>query len=230
MNGEFEKATLTNTITGEAIPVLFNPSEYAIERSNSFATLPVPGREAPIIQFVAGAQRTLSMELFLDSREQIGKDDSPIVAAMSDVREQTAKLTDLMNIDGSTHAPPVLLFSWGSLTFTCVLSKVSKSFTLFLRSGIPIRAKLKCLFAEFRNADLEAREVKRETADYTKRHVVSDGDSLPALAAREYGNPAFWRVIAIANDIERPRILETGIELCLPRLPYRDRLTGRLYE
>lgn len=230
MSGEMEKAVLTNTVTAEEFSVLFNPTEYAIERSNSFATLAVPGREAPILQFVAGAQKTLTMELMVDSREQIGPDDAIEVEAMSDVRIQTDKITNLMNIDGTTHAPPPLLFTWGSLTFSCVLSKVTKSFNLFLPSGIPIRAKLGCVFSEFRNIDLEAREVRRETADYTKRRIVGDGDSLPVLAAREYGDPAFWRVIAIANGLNTPRRLETGQELQLPRLPFRDRLTGDLYE
>lgn len=232
MSGELEKAILTNTVTEEDFAVLFNPSDYTIERTNTYASLAVPGLEAPILQFVAGANRTLQMELLLDSREAVGPGGGapPIVPAGSDIREQVARITDLMKIQGETHAPPPLLFTWGSLTFTCVLTQVSQKYVLFLPSGVPIRAQLACKFSEFRNAELEARDVKRETADYTKRHVFRQGDTLPALAAREYGEPGLWRVIALANAIDTPRTVEIGAELRLPRLPYRDRLTSRLYE
>lgn len=230
MSGELEKAILMNTVSGEDVAVLFNPTEYAMERSTTFAALQIPGREAPILQFVAGDNRTLTMELFLDSREHVGPTQAPVVEAQADIRDEVQKITDLMNVQGESHAPPPLLFTWGSLTFSCVLTKVGQKYTLFLPSGIPIRARLTCTFAEFRNSDLEAREVKRETADYTKQHIVVEGDSLPSLSAKEYGAPAMWRVIAVANGIDRPRELTPGDALRIPRLPFLDRLTGRLYE
>ncbi len=68
-----------------------------------------------------------------------------------------------MNIDPTTHAPPVLLFSWASLTFTCVLAKATQRFIMFLPDGSPVRARLQVSFHEFRNVDLEAKEIKRET-------------------------------------------------------------------
>ena len=43
---------------------------------------------------------------------------------------------------------------------------------MFSPDGIPVRALLKVTFNEYRNVDLEAKEVKRETSDYSKRHVV----------------------------------------------------------
>ena len=49
------------------------------------------------------------------------------------------------------------------------------SFIMFLPDGIPVRARLTVTFNEYRNVDLEAKEVKRETADYSKRHVVEPG-------------------------------------------------------
>jgi nucleoid-associated protein YgaU len=100
---------------------------------------------------------------------------------------------------------------------------------MFLPDGTPVRARLQVVFNEFRNVDVEAKEVKRETADYTKRYVVNQGETLAGIAGASYGDPALWRVIALANNIDRPRPLAAGQSLTLPNLPYRDPDSGVVY-
>jgi nucleoid-associated protein YgaU len=135
-----------------------------------------------------------------------------------------------MDINPTTHAPPVLLFTWASLAFTCVLAKATQRYTMFLPDGTPVRARVQASFHQFANVDLEAREVKRETADYSKRFLVGEGDTLATIAWKEYGDPRAWRPIALANAIDDPhRDLRIGATLLLPRLPYRDPDTGRVY-
>lgn len=220
-----ERATLTNTVTGERFRVLFNPEEYTIHRETNFAQLAVPGLSSPVVQFVHGQAGTLEMELFLDSLE-----DNRQAAAGSDVRVLTRRIVDLMDIDPTLHAPPPVIFAWGSLTFTCVISRVTQRFVMFLPSGVPVRARLTVSFSEYRTADREAKDVKRETADFTTVHVTSAGDTLPLLAWREYGSAACWRPIALRNGIDDPRVLPVGVTLVLPRLPYVDRLTGEVFD
>lgn len=224
-----EKALITNTVTGVAIPVQLNPGEYSLNREINYAQAAIPGLSAPILQFVNGNMQTLEMELFIDSYEEHKVGSRLVNAAQSDVRLLTRQVTDLMNIDPTTHAPPVLLFTWGSLSFTCVLARVSQKFVMFKPDGIPVRARLTVTFNEYRNVDLEAKEIKRETSDYSKRHVVSQGETLSSIAGREYGDPRLWRVIAIANRLQYARRLEPGLKLLLPRLPYRDPDSGRVH-
>ena len=224
-----EKALITNTVTGERMPVMFNPEEYTLNRDINYAQAAIPGLSGPVLQFVSGNMQTLDMELFLDTYEEHRVGNTVLNPGRSDVRVMTRKVTDLMNIEPSTHAPPVLLFTWASLSFTCVLARASQKFTMFLPDGTPVRARLTVSFSEFRNVDLEAKEVKRETADFTKRHVAGQGESLWSIAAAEYGDARLWRVIAIANSIDRPRPLAIGMPLVLPNLPYRDPDTGTVY-
>lgn len=224
-----EKAVLTNTVTGEKIPVQFNPEEYTLSRNINYAQTAVPGLSAPILQFVSGNLQTLEMELFLDSLEQHKVAGSVTNQAQSDVRVLARKVTDLMSIQPSTHAPPVLLFAWGSLAFTCVLANVTQRFVMFLPDGTPVRARLTVTLNEYRNVDLEAKEIKRETADYTKTHIISQGETLAIIAARAYGDARLWRPIALRNDIEDPRHLPVGKQLALPQLPYRDPLSGKVF-
>lgn len=218
-----EKATLTNTVSGDKISVLFNPEEYTVNRDLTYAQLAVPGLSAPVVQFVHGNAQTLEMELLVDSYEA-----NEQAAAGSDVRLLTQKVVGLMDIAPSLHAPPPLIFSWGSLTFTCVLQKCAQRFVLFRTDGVPVRARLQVTLSEFRNVEMEAREIKRETADYTKTHVVLEGETLPTIAFKAYGDAERWRPIALRSGIDDPTVLSVGQRLAVPRLPFRDPETGAL--
>lgn len=190
----------------EEVPVLFNPTEYSMEKSNEFASVNIPGLESPMLQFSRGNLETLSMDLFFDSYEE-----------NKDVRDYTTKITDLLKIDPDIHAPPILRFVWGSLNFTCVLSRVTKKFTMFRSDGIPVRATLSVTFNEYRT-EVSSREKPLHSSDRTKTHTIKQGDSLWAIAAREYGDPAFWRHIADKNRIANPRALEIGRAIIIPPL------------
>ena len=225
-----EKATITNLTRNEKVTVLFNPEEYSLNRDINYAQIAVPGLSGPLLQFVNGNMQTLEMELFLDTYEEHREGSRTRNQAGDDVRAQVKRVTDLMNIDPGIHAPPVLLFTWGTLSFTCVLARASQRYIMFRPDGVPVRARVQVTFNEFRNADLEAKEVKRETADYTKTCIVTTGETLSAIAGREYGDPKLWRPIALANNVRDPQRLQPGIRLVIPRLPYRHMETGEIYQ
>jgi nucleoid-associated protein YgaU len=224
-----EKAIITNTVTKDNISVLFNPEEYTINKDINYAQTAIPGLSAPILQFVNGNMSTLEMELLVDSYEEHRKGSQIINSTGDDVRKLTQKITDLMVIHPSTHAPPVLLFTWASLSFTCVLARASQRFIMFRPDGTPVRARLQVTFNEFRNGDLEAKEIKRETSDYSRWHEVKQGETLNSIAWQAYGNPRLWRPIALRNGIDSPLALPTGLQLVVPHLPFRDPDTGEVH-
>jgi nucleoid-associated protein YgaU len=192
---------------GQPVKVLFNPKEYSIEKSNQFQSTTVPGLSTPITQFVSGSAQTLTMELFFDSYEK-----------GEDVRDYTGKLTALLDIDADLHAPLICKFIWGKLEFKATLERVSQRFTMFLDSGIPVRATLSVTFKEYKTMTEQLQSPPRESADRTKRRVIKQGDTLWLIADREYGDPDLWRPIAEANKIDNPRILEIGKEIIIPPL------------
>jgi hypothetical protein len=225
-----EKATITNLTLNKKITVLFNPEEYSLNRDINYAQIAVPGLSGPLLQFVHGNMQTLEMELFLDTYEEHREGSRSLNQAGGDVREQVKQVTNLMEIEPTIHAPPVLLFTWGTLSFTCVLARANQRYIMFRPDGVPVRARMQVTFNEFRNADFEAKEIKRETADYTKTYTVTVGETLSAIAGREYGNPTLWRPIALANEVRDPQRLTPGIRLVIPRLPYRHMETGEVYQ
>ena len=191
-------------IIKDMVTVLFNPTEYSLEKSNEFASINIPGLKSPLLQFSRGNLETLSMDLFFDTYEK-----------NIDVRTYTSRVTDLMKIDPEIHAPPILMFVWGTFTFTCVLARATKKFTLFSPEGIPLRATLNVTFNEYKT-EISMKERPLESSDRTKLYTIKEGDSLWAIAAEEYGDPSFWRVIADHNHIENPRLPKVGQEIALP--------------
>ncbi len=224
-----EFATLTNLDTGAQVEVLFNPNEYSLNKDNNYAQAAVPGLSSPLLQFVHGNLRTLDMELFFDSYEQHKHGSRTLNQPLDDVRKLTQPVVDLLAINPDTHAPPVALFNWGGLTFKGVLAKVAQRFTMFLDNGIPIRARLTVTLNEYKTASEEAKEIKRQTADFTRSYVVGDGETLSSIATHIYKDATKWRPIAIANRLEDPRRLPTGLALTIPPLPYRDPDSGLVY-
>jgi LysM repeat protein len=213
------KVQITVKHTGESVQALFNPEEYTINKDNNFASQAIPGLSGPLLQFVHGNMRTLEMELFFDTW------DSP-APAKRDVRELTNRVVRLMEIDPDLHAPPALRVSWASLQFDCVLARVSQKFIMFADDGRPVRARLTTTFNEFIDPEREAKEVNRQTADFSKIHVVTQGETLSGVAAKFYDNPQMWRPIAIANDLADPREISPGQSLRIPMLPFIDPESG----
>jgi hypothetical protein len=207
--------------TGEVFTAQFNPEEMNLNQDNAIATQAIPGLSGPIVQFVNGNMRTLEMELFFDTW------DSP-KAAKLDVRHFTNRLTKLMEIDGELHAPPVLRVQWGSLDFRCVLARANQKFQMFADDGRPVRARVSVTFNRFIDAEREIKESNNQTVDFSKLHVVIEGETLSGIAARHYEDPRLWRPIALANGITNPRAIESGQPLRIPALPYRDPETGEV--
>ena len=202
-----EKATITNVDTNDEIEVLFNPKEYVIEKKTPWSEINVFGMDSPPVQFTMGERKRLSMELFFDTSEE-----------KNDVRDYTTKIEELMLVNAQEHRPPILRFSWGSLSFDCVLEDLVQRFTLFSNDGTPLRAICKVVFKEYATAATQLSNTRRESADHTKRMALREGETLSSLAAREYNDSSKWRVIADANNIDDPENISAGTIVELPPL------------
>ena len=138
------------------------------------------------------------MELFFDTYEEHRHAGTVVNAAGSDVRLLTRRVVDLMEINPKTHAPPLILFIWGDpgvrgVTFRGVLARVNQRFTMFLPSGVPVRAQLEITIHECTSGVTEAKEVKRQSSDHSRVRQVAQGETLAAIAHEAYGDPRKWR-------------------------------------
>jgi hypothetical protein len=203
---EFQQISITPE-NHPSFQVLFNPTQYSVDKGNTIAQAAIPGLVAPILQYVHGNMRTLSMDLFFDTFEE-----------GTDVTQNTNQIYQLLYLDPATHAPPICNLSWGTFSFRGVLDHVSGRFTLFLANGTPVRATLSVVFNEFIDVNVLVQQQPTQSADHRKNRLVKTGDRIDNIAAEEYGDPAKWRPIAEANDLDDPSQLEPGHVLIIPRL------------
>lgn len=202
------------------VKCLFNPKELSVEKSNQYAEVNIPGLSSPLLQFVKGNARSVTMDLFFDTYED-GTDvrqSTDLITGWDagSIQSRLSPTKGLMDIDSDLHAPPVCIFIWGDFSFQCIIEKVSKKFTMFHPDGFPVRATLNVTLKEYKEVDVQVKEISAQSADLTKRWVVTLGDSLWFIAFKEYGDPGDWRLIANANNIDNPRILNPGQELIIP--------------
>jgi hypothetical protein len=188
-----------------ATDVMFNPTDYGIDRGASYAELDVPGLKTPILQFVRGEAQTLSLSLFLDGSDA----RQPVAGALAALRK-------FICIDGELHTPPVCLFEWGDVSFQGVATSLKEKYSLFDGDGNVVRATVTLALKSYEAVEVQLREMKRSSPDRTRVRSVRDGETLAQLANEAYGDPRLWRVIASQNGIDRPRFLSTGQTLRIP--------------
>lgn len=217
-------------VTVEAeIPVDYNPTEFQLAKSVQLAEVAIPGLDSPILQFVRGQTETLSLELFFDTTESgtAGRGVKPVTA-------KTDQFYQLVKINKHLHAPPVCRFVMGSGfpgskmdshwtsqkrdDFTCLVESVQQRFTLFSPEGVPLRAQLTVSLKEFKTLDQQITQIDFQSPDFTKTHVVQQGETLNAIAHQAYGESSRWREVADHNGIDDPLAVEPGTILTLPPL------------
>lgn len=210
-SAEYESATIIlldrdmNEI--DSVEVLFNPTQYSVEKSVEYGELSLPGMDTPVSQFVNGDAQSLSMDLLVDTYE-----------SGDDLRDHIEQIERLVSVDGERHAPPICKFVWGDLRFTSVVESLKKEYTLFMPDGTPVRAQLSLSFKEYETITKQLETERRSSPDQAKLRRITEAQSLWSLAADEYGDPGRWRLIADANDISNPRSVEAGRQLLVPSI------------
>lgn len=210
-SAEYEPATILlldrDLNEMDSVEVLFNPTQYSVEKSVEYGELALPGMDTPVSQFVKGDAESLSMDLLVDTYE-----------SGDDLRDHIEQLERLVSVDGERHAPPICKFVWGDLRFTSVVESLKKEYTLFMPDGTPVRASLSLSFKKYETVTKQLESERRSSPDQAKLRRITESQSLWSLAADEYGDPGQWRRIADANDIANPRSVEPGRKLLVPSI------------
>jgi nucleoid-associated protein YgaU len=210
------------------LEVLYNPTEYTLEKAVEIAEAQIPGLDAPVLQFVRGQNETLTLSLFFDTTEKgMGSDARPVT-------EETDKFYALVKVDGSLHAPPICYFSWGGGEFAgshlegpfanqrrengfrCVVQSIKQQFTLFSSEGVPLRATLTVTLKEYKTLRDQLAELNLLSSDHTRSHIVQQRETLAQIAGKRYGDSGLWRQIAEGNGLDDPLAIEPGMLLDLP--------------
>jgi hypothetical protein len=217
----FTHATIQDlSSSGLPVAVKFNPAEYTIQRNMNYAEVQVPGLQTPLLQFVRGDAQTLSLELFLDASDRLskGKPKAESEQAPKGIDGDLGELRKLVTINKDLHAPPVVEFKWGTQKFQGVVTGYSEKFVMFDPEGSVLRARVTLQLKKYTPAEIQLKDLKKQSPDRTKTRVVREGERIDVIASEEYGDAAFWPAIARANRLARPRLLVPGTLLVIPPL------------
>jgi hypothetical protein len=194
--------------------VLLNPAEFSEGYSISYDPTTRLGQSAANPRFAAVKPQSVNFSIVLDGTGVV-----PTEGSLTSVKQQLKNLNDVIyTYVGSRHEPSHVQLVWGSWIFNGRLESLAVQYTLFKPNGDPLRAKVTLGFTSAvsdKEAELKA---NRQSPDLSHRVLVRDGDTLPLLCERIYGDPAYYIDVARFNGLVDFRRLEPGTRLHFPPL------------
>ncbi len=190
----------------------FNPKELSIQKSAKWERKPARNaKKASAPEFTGADPCKLTLEMFFDASDtERGSVVEPVEALFrccvpTEGTQQNKKAV-----------PPLVQLSWGTIvSFPAFITSVQAKYTLFAPDGTPIRATCSVSMEEMPGDPLGQNPTSGALSAHAVHKVIA-GDSLASIAFREYGDPAMWRPLAEANNIDDPIRLPVGMTLIVP--------------
>ncbi|MFF2370638.1 LysM peptidoglycan-binding domain-containing protein [Agromyces sp. NPDC058110] len=196
-----------------AIQFQMNPKELTMAKSASWKTeKQKKASSAPPATYQGPEAQKLSVEMFFD--DTAGGSGDSVVQRVEKLFQACAPTKDSKRSD--KPSAPWVRFKWGVLSgFVGYIKSVSAKYTLFSPTGTPLRAV--CTVALEEIAEEPGKQNPTSGGLRPRRvHTIREGDTLAAIAYREYGSAAMWRVLAEVNGIDDPMRLAPGRPVFLP--------------
>jgi hypothetical protein len=150
-------------------------------------------------------------------------DLNPAVGEVGYVQEQIDDFLEItQGLNSSTHEPNFLQLSWGTFVFQGVMESANITYKLFHSSGAPLRATVSATFKQSVSRTEQAAAARKQSPDLTHFRLVEEGETLPLIAKKVYGDPALYLEIARVNNINNFRKLKAGQQLVLPPIDKKE--------
>ena len=197
--------------SGSSFSVQINPSKITHQHSVQYTTTQPIGGSGSSSKFSKIAPEKLSMDLVFDN--------TGIVPGSQEVSKSISDLKQVVyNYNGKIHSPNYLVISWGTIVFKCHLTSLNVNYSLFRPDGSPLRAKINLEFLGFSDALTTALKNNQSSPDLTHIIEFKEGDNLPNLCYKIYGNVNYYKEVAKANNIVHYRSIPNGTKLYFPPL------------
>lgn len=146
-------------------------------------------------------------------------DGTGVVPGSENIQEQIEKFKEIVyEVEGEIHRPNFLKLLWGDLSFNCVLKDLKISYTLFKPDGTPLRAKLDCTFMQVIEEERRAAEQGNRSPDLTRVRYTKEGDTLPLMVHKIYGDASLYPQVAKYNGLNNFRDLKPNTRIVFPPL------------
>ncbi len=193
---------------------LMNPENYRIRYEISQNQNQAQGTSSAATRFNKTLPEDLQLDFVFDRSGVIkGFADENGVGIIDDI-EKFKKI--VLDYNGNQHKPNYLVISWGSLLFKGSLKDMEITYKLFKPDGTPIRANIHATFKGFIEDNLRVARENNNSPDLTHIRVVGEGDTLPLMTFRIYGDSKYYLEVAKANKLVNFRKLTPGQQILFP--------------
>ena len=239
MPGELKKLKLKAfDKTGKELVyvALVNPETYIVRnRVNYNPAPPPPGNPGKDQQYNNTSSPDIQFDFIFDSTGVIPKPLTGVAGALSGVpvagaiaaavaggppydilAEIEAFKNIVLNYDGDIHEPRTVQLLWGTLFFEGKLTSLQFNYKVFNPDGTPVRVIATAAFVGSIDDNLREALKKSNSPDLTHIRKVKEGDTLPLMTYKIYGNAAYYIEVARINKIVNFRNLKPGDEIFFP--------------
>jgi nucleoid-associated protein YgaU len=201
---------------------MFNPIEFIETKNIELNTNEVIGAKEKF-KFNHTKADDFSVKFFIDGTgaTKVGGGGSPALIVQSNISLFKATVSGGFGLKISkamkeSHETPFLILQWGKFVYKCRCIKYTITYTLFNPVGLPIRAEINATFKEVDSNSALSALTTFLSPDLTKTAVFKEGDSLPLLAEKEYGDPGLYLEVARANNMTNFRNIKPGTIIAFP--------------
>jgi hypothetical protein len=128
---KLEKAELHDCDRRIKMKVLFNPTEFTVEKQVQWVQKEGAMEDEPIEEFTRPNPSNLTVTLHFDTYEE-----------KTSVTQYTSMVESLsLIVSDKIPRPPLCMFVWGKFVFQGVVESVQQKYTMFLRNGTPVRCE-----------------------------------------------------------------------------------------
>ena len=204
----------TEKIGDGEFTTLLNPEKYTFKYKVEYTEAQGQGTSASAPKFVRTPPEDFELDFLFDRTGVIkGQDDESGDGIIDDI-EKFKKI--VFDYNGDEHKPNYVMIGWGTLLFKGSLLEMSIDFKLFASDGTPLRAVAKAKFKGTVEDDLRVAKENNNSPDLTHIRTVKEGDTLPLMTFKIYGDSKYYLQVAQVNNLTNFRTLTVGQKIKFP--------------
>ena len=193
---------------------LLNPEKYTLNYKVEYTEAQGQGTSATQPKFVRSLPEDFEIEFLFDRTGVIQGQNNASGDGIIDDIQKFKKI--VFDYSGDEHKPNYVMIGWGTLLFKGTLLEMSIEFKLFAPDGTPLRAVAKTKFKGSIEDDLRVAKENNNSPDLTHIRTVKEGDTLPLMTYKIYGDSKYYLQIAAVNNLSNFRKLKAGQEIKFP--------------
>jgi hypothetical protein len=194
---------------GTSIDMPVNPGKYQIKYGVEYNEDQEQGTQGNNPPYSRTLPENIHFEFLIDG--------TGVVPGSRDVSTKVEEFKETVyKVDGEIHRPKFLKLLWGDLSFNCVLKDLKINYTFFKPDGTPVRALLHATFLQIVEEKRREAEQGYNSPDLTHVRYVKEGDTLPLMTYRIYGDPALYIQVAKYNGIRNFRDIAPHTRIVFP--------------